>query len=1140
MSLPAATCAHCGAELPAAARFCPACGRAQVTTGMPAPPVAERRLTSVLFADLVGFTTFSEGLDPEDAREFLSAYFAGCRTVVSRYGGTVEKFIGDAVMAVWGVPVAHEDDAERAVRAGLELVHVVSGLGQDSAWRTVAIRVGIVTGEVAVTVGATAEGMVAGDVVNTASRVQSLAQPGRVWVDDVTRSLTSAAIAYEDCGEHRLKGKADPVHLHCARAVVAEVGGGQRVDGLEAPLVGRDRELRVLKHAFHEVEALRRPAVVIVEGEPGTGKSRLAWEFEKYIDGLATRVWWHQGRCLPYRDGVPLWALAEAIRSRLGLVETDAGPVVAERLDAALVQFVADDDERTWLRPRLGVLVGTGASGPFERLDLFSAWTTFLERLGGAGEPVVLVLNDAHHADEGLLDFVEYVLASARAGILVLTLSRPELLARRPRIADGRATVIHLSRLEDDAMAELVEGLVQGLPASTRDDLVRRANGVPLFAVETVRALLDRGSVELRDGRMVSADPAAIDLESLGAPTSLHSLIAARLDALDARERRVVADASVLGESFTPAALAALHDGSWDLTETLDALVRKEILTLETDPTSSERGQYVFMHSVVRQVAYGAQARRDRKARHLAAAGFLDRQPDDADERALVTAEHLIRAIDASSPADDDVPSLTARARDLLVRAAARASALGAPGEAQRLLEAALRRTTDPETRAGLDSEVARVACDAGNYAVALIHAREAAARFDELGMPVEAGEATCNAARAQIISQDSGAAIRLLEPRWHALQSVDGSDVALLHIVNMLAAAYFERGELERFAEFSERRLLLAEAVGDPDALALSHVQEGLRYALIGAPTTAVAMYEGAARIARQAQLPHRLAMALNNLATVQISRDLPAALEFSREAIEAARRSGVRGQIDYTTFNYLLALWTAGDLVPARALLREARADAVEPGIILGLDIMAIWLTSAVGERPEHVHPPEESDHASDIAWLDNLHVMQALADGDPRRAARLAEESLPRVLAAGGLEDDFMHLWPPLVDAALAAGDPDLADRLMAPVSDAPNGSISRAVRAHRECLRARIAAARRVDPVIVEAHFASGLAQLHDYGAVGLHARAQTHFGAWLREQGRGDEADVVLAAGCATLERIGAHGWLPDVRRPTAP
>jgi len=627
-------CASCGAPADSG-RFCNQCG-AEVDPVAAEPPatragdgpVAERRVTSVLFGDLVGFTPLSESRDPEEVRELLSRYFATCRTVIGRYGGTVEKFIGDAVMAVWGVPLAHEDDAERAVRAGLELVAAVAGLGEDVGAPGLAVRIGVVTGKVAVTVGATAEGMVAGDAVNTAARVQSVTEPGRVWVDETTRSLTAAAIAYDDAGAHRLKGKTKPTRLFAAVAVVAELGGGARVDGLEAPLAGRDRELRLLKELFHATAESGRPRLVVLDGEAGVGKSRLVWEFEKYVDGLSATARWQRGRCLSYGDGVPFWALAEALRARLGLSEADSGDDVGERLEGGLVDFVPDPDERDWLRPRLAALVGSGPGTGFTREELFAAWTVFLERIGEGRNPVVLVIDDAQYADDGLLDFLDHLLVAARSSIFVLALARPELLIRRPGLGGRRTTIVRLDPLDDAAMASLVDGLVVGLSPDTRAALVERAEGVPLFAVETVRALIDQDAVVPQEGRYVPAHGVAVDLAALGAPASLQALVAARLDALSPAERRVVADAAVLGATFTREGLLAVDSDPGELDALLESLQRKEILSIQQDRFAADRGQYRFVQSVVRQVAYGTQSRRDRKARHLAAAAHLSGLPD--------------------------------------------------------------------------------------------------------------------------------------------------------------------------------------------------------------------------------------------------------------------------------------------------------------------------------------------------------------------------------------------------------------------------------------------------------------------------------------------------------------------------------
>ncbi len=541
-TLPAASCPSCGEDIVPGSRFCSSCGAVQsavapsATPGPPAsaPGTASRRVTSVLFGDLVGFTSLSETRDSEEVRELLTRYFEECRQIIGRYGGTVEKFIGDAVMAVWGVPTSHEDDAERAVRAGLELVNRIDALGIDLDVEGLAMRVGIVTGEVAVTVGAEQQGMVAGDAVNTAARVQSAAAPGQVWVDETTRLLTTAAISYVDVGSHPMKGKADPVPLWAVRAVIAAVGGAQRADGLEAPHVGRDRELRLVKELFHGVEESGRPAMAIVAGEPGVGKSRLGWEFEKYIDGLSTSVRWHSSRCLSYGEGVAYYALAEAVRGRLQALngsDSAAEEDPATLLSAGLHAFVGDPDERAWLEPRLGALLGVGAVGTYKREDLFAAWTVFLRRVGNEGRPVVLMVDDAQHADDGVVGFFEHLVSVATFPVFVLLLARPGLLEEFPSLATARrVSVVHLETLSELDMGQLLDGLVSGLPLRIRDSLVARAEGVPLYAVETVRSLIDRDLVLPRGGQYVLSDPDVLDLDALAAPASLQALIAARLD----------------------------------------------------------------------------------------------------------------------------------------------------------------------------------------------------------------------------------------------------------------------------------------------------------------------------------------------------------------------------------------------------------------------------------------------------------------------------------------------------------------------------------------------------------------------------------------------------------------------------------
>ncbi|MGH2417138.1 MAG: adenylate/guanylate cyclase domain-containing protein, partial [Candidatus Limnocylindria bacterium] len=368
--------------------------------------MAERRVVSVLFGDLVGFTTLSEHRDAEDVRELLEAYFALCRETVGRYGGTIEKFIGDAVMAVWGTPVAQEDDAERAVRAALDLVDAVRRLGEGADVPELGLRAGVLTGEAAVTLGASDMGMVAGDLVNTASRLQSAALPGTVLVGDSTRRASGDAIAFEAVEDQVLKGKELPVAAWRALRVVAKRGGAGRSDQLEAPFVGRQAELQLIKDFYHGTARERGVRLVSVIGQGGIGKTRLAWEFLKYMDGVTEIVYWHQGRSPSYGDGITFWALGEMVRMRLGIGEGADEEATRQALTASLEEFVPDADERRTLEGPLLQLLGFQSGAESERGQLFSAWRTYFERIAELA-PVVLVFEDLQWADVGLFDFIE-------------------------------------------------------------------------------------------------------------------------------------------------------------------------------------------------------------------------------------------------------------------------------------------------------------------------------------------------------------------------------------------------------------------------------------------------------------------------------------------------------------------------------------------------------------------------------------------------------------------------------------------------------------------------------------------------------------------------------------------------------------
>ena len=744
----AAACPTCGATNAPGVKFCGECGTdlriatARGTAGGETlgAPIAERRVVSILFADLVGFTSLSEASDAETIRDLQDRYFATATQIIESYGGTIEKFIGDAVMAVWGAPTAFEDDAERAVRSGLDLVTAVEALGGEVG-ADLRLRAGVLTGEAAVTLGATNQGMVSGDLVNTASRLQSVAPPGSVLVGEATYQASADAIAFEPAGEQLLKGKTAPVPAYRALRVVARRGGAGRNEQLEAPFVGRGPELRMLKDFHLATGAERRPRLVSIIGQGGIGKSRLIWEFQKYIDGVTEVVYWHQGRSPAYGVGISFWALAEMVRGRTGITDLDDPSIARAKLATSLDDWVTDDAERRWMEPRLLQLLGLEAGDADERPDresLFAAWRVFFERVAERGV-VVLVFEDLQWADDGLLDFIDHVLDWSRdRPIYIITLARPELLDRRTDWGAGRRsfTSLLLEPLGPDLMRELLAGLVPGLPEPVAERILERAEGIPLYAVETVRMLLSEGLVTFDAGVYRPTG----DLSELSVPASLHALIASRLDGLDGADRSLLQAASVIGKTFGMDALAAVSGLPADEISTrLRALVRREMLTLDVDPRSPEQGQYGFVQGLIREVAYGTLAKRDRRRMHVAAARYFESLDDEGIAGAL--AEHYLAAYQAQ-PDGPEGAAVAAQARVALRGAAERARSLGSFLQATRFLEQALEVTSDPREEAQLRGGRRRGRHERGTHRGA-DQAHGPVARADARADPRDAGSAS-------------------------------------------------------------------------------------------------------------------------------------------------------------------------------------------------------------------------------------------------------------------------------------------------------------------------------------------------------------------------------------------------------------
>jgi predicted ATPase/class 3 adenylate cyclase len=1105
-----------------------------------AEPVTERRLVSVLFADLVGFTTLSETRDAEEVRELLSRYFDTCRRLIELYGGTVEKFIGDAVMAVWGTPTATEDDAERAVRAALDLVAAVSALGDEVGAPDLRARAGVLTGEAAVNMAAVGEGMVAGDLVNTASRVQSVAEPGSVFVGEATRRATERAVVYEDAGAHELKGKEGETQLWRALRIVSGVGGNLKSEGLEAPFVGRDRELRQIKDLFHICAEEKRSQLVSVTGIAGIGKSRLAWEFYKYFDGLTQIIYWHRGRCLSYGEGVTYWALADMVRMRCRIAEDDDPETALQKLGVTLDEHVLDTEERRFVEPRLAQLLGLGEQEARDRQDLFAAWRLFFERLAET-YPTVLAFEDMQWADASLLDFVEYLLEWARdKPLYVITLARPELLERRPTWGAGHRnfTSLYLEPLSEQAMQQLLTGLVPGLPASLRDQILARAEGVPLYAVETVRMLLDRGLL-VEDG---SAYKVVGEVETLEVPETLHALVAARLDGLSPEQRKLVQDAAVLGKTFTPASLAALTGQTEaELEPLLTGLVRKELLGLQADPRSPEHGQYGFLQDIIRRVAYETLPKRERRSRHLAAAEHLAATLGE-DEVAEVVASHLVEAykLDPDAP---EAEALRGHAYAALLRAGERAASLGASAEAQRYFEQAAELGSGSEERAAALVRAGEMTMRTGDERGRTIF-EEALELYEAAGNTHAAAKTSSHLA---IIEQSSGhmeAAIERME-RAYAVIRDDEPDADLALLVTRLGGAHFFAGNPVEAAAWVERGLDVAEALAAPEALARGWTT---RATVIGPrrPEEAQALFKLALDKSLANELHAPAASALANLSDLMLRQDRYAeSIAYLQQSLESARRIGHRYNEWFALAEMSYSLTMLGRWDEALA-----RYDEI-PEEQLGVD--SNLLSPITGVLEIHLHRGKLDEarqllgHFDDLGRSDDVQARGCylggvsairLAEGNPRDAAAAADEILAASAARGVATQDVKQGLLHGLEAALMTGDRQKAEKLLTTIEELSPGLRPPYLAAIAHRFRAQLAD----DDAAAQREFAAAASELRRIELPFHRAVVLLEHGEWLLERSRAAEAAPLLAEARETFEYLRAQPWLDrlDAAEASAP
>jgi len=695
------SCPRCGEPNADRAKFCSEC--ATPLAAASGSQRRERRVVSVLFADLVGFTRRSERLDVEDVERFLAPYqelLGGC---VERTGGVVAKFTGDGVMAVFGGLVAHEDDAERAVRCGLMIRDGLAEADSDAGEDRLRVRVGVTTGEALISLGGGGLVDAVGDVVNTAARLESAAPVDGVLVDEWTFRATSRAIRYDEAAQVDAKGKSEAVAVWVAvepRSIVPE----QQRDQL--PLVGRDTEAETLRVALDRSRREPSTQLVSVIGEPGIGKTRLVEELFSYVGVLPDLITWRRGRSLSYGEGVAFWALGEMVKAQAGILESDSAAVAGEKLWEAVAGVILDEGDRKWvarlLRPLVGLEPPT-SRGEASQVEAFAAWRRFVEALAENG-PTVLVFEDIHWADDALLDFIELI--ADRAGavpLLVVCTARPELLERRERWGGGmtNAQTISLTPLTDNDTARLVGGLLDQalLPAEVQRALLERAEGNPLYAQEYVRMLQDRELLVREAGGWALAGE-VVDL-----PESLHGIIAARLDTLSAEEKALIQDASVVGKTSWLGAVCTLTERSvWQGEELLHGLERKQLVQRVRRSSIQGETEFQFGHALTRDVAYSQISRADRAQKHEAAAAWIEQLAGERDDKAELLADHYTQALALREALVEDTVALVPRARAAFTEAGRQAAAAFAHRAAAHYYQAALTLTPsdDREARATL------------------------------------------------------------------------------------------------------------------------------------------------------------------------------------------------------------------------------------------------------------------------------------------------------------------------------------------------------------------------------------------------------------------------------------------------------
>jgi class 3 adenylate cyclase/tetratricopeptide (TPR) repeat protein len=1120
-------CPSCGYEADEDFAFCPKCATA-LTTSPPIPE--ERKVVTTLICDLVGFTALSEAADTEDVDALLSEYSTRARRVIESHGGTVEKFIGDAVVGVFGVPAVHEDDPERAVRAGLRLIEALEGMKRPDG-SPLQARIGVNTGEALVRLDvhpASGRGFLTGDAVNTAARLQAAAPPGGVVVGELSHTLTEKVFVYEPIEPLALKGKAAAVAAWQAKVPISRMG----VEREAAPtqLVDRETELSFLEALFEKATARSSPQVVLIVGEPGIGKSRLVAELLAYVDARPDLVTWRQGRCLPYGDGVTFWALGEIVKAHAGILETDDSGTVEAKLEQVVPQ-VADRD---WLRNRLRALLGLEAPQA-SREENFTAWLRFLEELA-APRAAVLVFEDLHAADEAFLAFLEHLAVHLEAvPLLIVGTARPELFEKHPAFAAAIARVnrIALERLTRAETQQLVSSLLETVAqgAEITGTIVERSEGNPFYAEESVRLVGDA---------VLGEASRAFDAGAL-LPGSVQAVIAARLDALPPEHKAMLADAAVVGTVFWSGAVAAL--GGWALDEVdegMRELVARQLVRHVRDSSMARENEFAFRHGLARDVAYQQLPRTARSRKHAAVAAWIEEKAGErAEDLAEVLTHHYATALDLVRTAGDVelASSLVAPTIRSLTRAGDRALRLDV-AVAERHFERALELAgADTSERLRLLPRWAKALFLRSRYREAVVAYEEAIAGLRARGEMRTAAVAMCwLSSTLAVLGEPS----RDLTPAAVDLLANDGPSPEQAEVLGTYPGFLLltEKGDQQAAIEAATRAIEVCERLALPEpAEALSW--RGVARLDLG-DLGGLEDYERALAAARAQGLgSDRAQIEFNYMSELFVTRGARAAYDVMSEGLEFARSHGLETWVLAYRVALVVhlrnmgewerALAQAVDLVPA---LEEAE-DVWDLLFLRTLQALIFACRGEPGEAGPFLAWLSEKGRASEVAWTKALALLAASAVRLGLGETDTALDLLSEWLATSRDVAAYVECAPEAVRTALNGRDDELAARV---VERLESSLPERTLPLHEHVLASvggLLGEARGEHPKAVSA-FALAAKGWHDFGVPYEEAQALLGWGRCLVALGRSEEAREPLNGAREIFERLGAMPALAEV------